>query len=130
MAYRLIQGNLADQRNLADELDGFERHVIQSELDEVERDIIQSEMRITRQRDRIQNEESGGDVATFSRSLLANLKSCLALRYDYRIRILHQLRALERKWGGGRVNSTERLFHSQVILHAEGLISARMVFPA
>jgi hypothetical protein len=94
MVYRLIQ------RNLADELDVVERHVIQSELDVVERDIIQSEMRITRQRHHIQNQESSGEVATFSRSLLANLKSCLALRYDYRIRILHQMRALERKFGG------------------------------
>jgi hypothetical protein len=91
MVYRLIQ------RNLADELDVVERHVIQSELDVVERDIIQSEMRITRQRQRIENEERSGEVATFSRSLLANLESCLALRYDYRVRILHEALALERK---------------------------------
>jgi hypothetical protein len=75
MVYRLIEQNLAD------------------ELEAVEGQIIQSEMRITCQRHRIQYDERNGEVATFSRSLLANLESCLALHYDYRIKILREAQA-------------------------------------
>jgi hypothetical protein len=77
MVYRLIEQNLADQ------------------LDAVERQIVQSEMYITCQRQRIQNEERNGAVATFSRSLLVNLERCLALHYDYRIKILREVQASE-----------------------------------
>jgi hypothetical protein len=45
------------QRDLAKKLAMIEQH------------ILQSKMRITRQRRRIENEESSGDVATLSRSL-------------------------------------------------------------
>jgi hypothetical protein len=77
MVYRLIEQNLADQ------------------LDAVERQIVQSEMYITCQRQRIQNEERNGAFATFSRSLLVNLERCLALHYDYRIKILREVQASE-----------------------------------
>ena len=78
MVYSLIQQNLAD------------------ELDAVERHIIHSEMLITRQRQRIQNREWNGEAATFSQSLLANLETCLALHYDYRIKIMRELQSCER----------------------------------
>lgn len=77
MVHRLIQ------RKLADELAMVERH------------IVRSEMHITRQRQHIENQERYGEVATFSRSLLANFEKCLALHYDHRIKILREVLALE-----------------------------------
>lgn len=79
MVYRLMQ------RNLAKDLAMVERH------------IVLSEMHITRQRQRIQNQERNGEVATFSRSLLDNFESCLALHYAHRDSILRELLAWQWK---------------------------------